>query len=110
MILKVFGTDNAIHLIENCEDVSVHMGSYSFNPQMPLPIGWGPYTDKDRQPCFPYIYHENLDPSRDQSPKDLLVKVIDYKKGGDWFRVIIDAFAYVCSDDGKTIEKVVASR
>lgn len=115
MHIKIYATPldaNAKHsaeklfLIDNAENVIVYQGNY----QVP----------SDFNHPFPTDYVASLindwQPSPD-CPKELqafesgagyIVRFIDYTRNGICYRAMVNTLAYICNDNGKTIEKVEA--
>lgn len=85
MLIKYYSQDASLHIIENVTAVRVPA-----NPAM------GDYA---LEPWQVFCFDEEL--TRDQKP----VKVISYEKDGPCMLKVYGV-AYICSDDGKTIEKV----
>lgn len=108
MLIKIYtfpfssvDTDSAsseqLHIIDNVQDVVIHQGNYAPPEDLGLPvmhnIPWGP------QPSFPIDAYE----STGSTPS---VRIIDYSKNGERRRALVKLLAYVCNDQGKTIERV----
>jgi len=124
MIIKLFGRDGAIHLIENVSNVKIHGGCYALSS--PIPISnqvvntsdaskpnfiaswlmeeWGP------QGYIKPAFHEF--PDAEWIPAGDRIKLIDYLdtepcgRANNWVRVFVTEHAYICTNEGKNIEKV----
>lgn len=98
---------NTLTIIEDVTDVIVHMGMFSLNSS-------GPQLEGLRKPTTWVdtlaVVDANAPCSRDNALETQanLQKFIDYTdKEGVRCRLCVYSFAYVCNDEGKTIEKVV---
>lgn len=78
--------EEKLHILDNVTDVTVHKGNFV-----------QPFNPVDR-------HTENYGAHSGQ-----LVRIIDYTKNGENRRALIKDFAYVCNDQGRTIEKVEIS-
>lgn len=94
MIIKAY-TNNfpeEIYLIEGASDVVVHQNLFS-----------GPQCGPDRPIITTFRYIDNASPDEPDT-----FKIIDYTQNSIGTRLVIRNRAYVCNDEGKTIEKVSA--
>jgi len=89
MIIKYYSTDGSLYIIEGVEDVAVPnnpvFGDYALDPRKVFDFEHG-NDENDRAP---------LNPQR----------IITYVKDGPCM-LKVWGVAYICNDDGKTIEKV----
>lgn len=97
MLIKNYtlGLAGEIHITENVTDVVVHTNQYLGKNSGPTP---GDTAGGPRVPNS-WIYQDDV---KDDQP----VRFIDYTKDGIRNRLYVTNFAYICSDDGKTIERV----
>lgn len=113
MIIKVYCSDNTCKILQNVEEVNIHLPRFSFsttkNCDELYSGSFGPITDYVLERGSDSIhYYQNLDPSLG-SVGGVSCRIIDYRvKDRGWERLIVDCWAYVCNDDGKTVEKVDA--
>ena len=99
MLIKVYSGSPAgkLNLIENCSDVVVDMNSYT-----PAQNG-----DQARGGALDPVFW--LDFYDSESVDTQNNKFIDFTdKNGVRTRLRVTAFAYICNNEGKTIEKVIA--
>ncbi len=95
--------NESLHIIDDAEDVVVHQGNYA------LPIGthepalnfrgWGPtpqYWEDEDIHLYGHPAHTNGG----------TLRIVDYTKNGIRKRALISKLAYICNNQGKTIEKV----
>lgn len=96
MLIKVYDPSSSIHIIEDVTNVVVHMNSYK-SPHN------GPRFEGPDMPTTWRMIPKNTGSSEDT------YRFVDYTdQDGVRTRLQIDAFAYICNDSGKTIEKVEA--
>lgn len=95
MLIKVVAANGDIHIIENVQDVSVKAGMQDFFP----------YKSLDELDYYQRMFFEHGDYEGQESKYS--VREINYAKDGPC-RLYICNLAYICTDEGKTIEKVVA--
>ena len=99
MIVKLFALDGAIHIIENLTNVRIHDGYFIISePREWYKETWGP--NGHVKPI------NNIHPDFEWLPKGYAVRLIDANCGDSNVRMYASQWAYVCTDDGKTIEKV----
>ena len=89
MLIKIYTLNNNIHIIENVQDVTVYDKSPS-----------------DIDDAELYIF-DDISVFDEGDNKKLSPKFIEYAKDGVC-RALIYNKAYICNNDGKTLEKVVA--
>lgn len=86
-----------LHIIEDVSDVIVHQGNWMPPTWLHSPVRgglWGPIPQE--------IEIESFECSSDNS-----VRVIDYTtQNGERKRALVKLLAYVCNDNGRTIERV----
>jgi len=90
MLIKLYtsGLAKDLHIIENVSSPVVHEGQYFYSNN-------GPRLE------YPNILCEENEP-----PEDAQVKYISYSKDGRWQRLAVLNYAYICNDEGRTVEKV----
>lgn len=100
MLIKnyVFDQDCApaggkVNIIEKVTDVTVHMNPYAGAENGPRLEG----------PAMPTTWIEQSAPS---NPNDYFYFVDYTDKNGVRSRLKVTAYAYICNDEGKTVEKV----
>ena len=93
MLIKYYATNDDLHIIEDVTDVSVlaHAPEGIEDEEN----GWSEYILEDTS-MFEKMF---------QPPK---AKIIQYSKDGPC-RLFVFGSAYICSDEGKTIERVVST-
>lgn len=111
MIIKVYCSDNTCKIITDIQDINIHLPRYAFSNAKECSELYSP----DFGPTTSYIlengrdsihYYENLAQTA-CFIGDIGCKIIDYRtKDHGWQRLIVDCWAYVCNDEGKTLEKV----
>lgn len=120
MLLKIYTNQNSIKLIPEIEDAEIHNGEWRFESRKQLQdcITYGPGVFNATGTTPPEM--ECYDKSCFTSPggdcaqdddlflKQSVVKLVDYKRAGQWHRVAVVQYAYLCNDDGKTIAKIGA--
>ena len=85
MIIKYYDLDKNIHLIENVKDISI----YNRLPEEPIAE-------------IETIVLEGFDLSKEIT---IPCKVVHYSDNG-LKQLLVFGIAYICNDDGKTLEKV----
>ena len=98
MLIKIIALSGDIHIISNVDDVSVLRGDKSYSPNDPAP-----HPMKD----FFFDWLDTNDPYEPDHDKVYSVREIHFSKDGPC-RLFVARLAYICNDDGRTIEKVVA--
>ena len=83
-----------LHILENVSDVVVHLSSFQGN------LTNGPYFEG---PAMPVVFIEHAEPS---SPSDAFYFVDFTDTKGVRSRLKVTAYAYLCNDQGKTVEKI----
>lgn len=91
MIIKNYtlGMGGSVSIIEGVEDVTVHLNTFKGKNTGQVT----PHTPNS------WIYQDDVADDQD-------VRFIDFKKDGIYHRLYVTNFAYVCNDEGKTIETV----
>jgi len=87
MLIKLYTLENDIHIIEGVQDVTV----YNTAPESPRECELFVFDDIGKvvgNPAFPS-------------------RIIEYAKDGICQLLVFNK-AYICNDDGKTLEKVVS--
>lgn len=98
MLIKIYSRfDNTLHIIDGVTDVSVKDGNVSYNPHRPI----------DPELSGKDLFLEVRAPDEDYET-EYVTREITYAKDGIC-RLFICGVAYICNDDGKTIEKVSVS-
>lgn len=98
MLLKIYARQSdiigsAIHIIEDVKDVIVYEGTFILPDQNQAPaLPLGPSFD---EPTHQKVYAISGNE----------VRIIDYTKDNTRLRAVVP-FAYVCNENGKTIERV----
>ena len=95
MLIKYYTYDGSLIIIDNVKDIEVPSGFVSYDP---IQAG-DDFKD--------YLFDNFLDDSQ----LDIAIKrtrIITYSNGEGACRLIVCGTAYICNDDGKTIEKVSA--
>lgn len=91
MLIKYYSLDSSLHIIENVTDIGVPsnpaFGDYANDPWQVFDFDFDPRSIPESRPCF---------------------RPISYAKDGPCMLKCYN-IAYICNDDGKTIEKVIAS-
>ena len=117
MLLKIYTSQNSIKIISDIEDAEIRGGEWRFEDRKQLQdcITYGPgvFTETGLTPqetvCYDATCFSMPDGGYAQG-QDILAtsvaKLVDYKKAGQWHRVAILQYAYLCNDDGKTIAKI----
>lgn len=82
-----------LSIIEDVTDVLVHAGC--FNPEN---IGSASTVSNSNDPTTFY--------GTDNEPINGLTRHIDFTRRGVKCRLVVTAYAYICNDEGKTVEKV----
>lgn len=102
MIIKLYAPDEKLFIIENARGVVVHGGLFVFNSVDELSdLAFGPDPKTSLE-----IFYTIQEP---QTSDGRYCKFIDYHNGeGVRKRILVEHLAFVCSDEGKTIEKVDA--
>lgn len=114
MIIKYYGYafPQNLNIIEDVTDVLVHAGLHTATEDN-IPVGpnidhagiVNHYTYDLSNELFPGIVAgANL--KADDAPRFLAAKFIDFTRNGIRCRLAVYGRAYVCNNDGKTIEKV----
>lgn len=93
MLIKVYTTSEDLHIIENVKDVSVIAGDRIYNPDIPDDSG------------FQTLVFDKFQHSVGHGA-EYLVREIRFANDGP-YKVIIANKAYICNNDGKTLEKVI---
>ena len=117
MLLKIFTNQNSIKIIDKIEDAEIRGGQWRFDDRNQLKdcITYGPgvFTETGYTPnetiCYDATCYATPTGENGQSEDVIsssVVKLVDYKKAGQWHRVAICQYAYLCNDDGKTISKI----
>jgi len=112
MLIKVMTNRNTERLISNVQDVDIHKARYGLltdeELHNTLTKGPGVFNETGLSPLEIITFDSPLD-TRDYGPihSTTNISFIDYKKDGQWNRLAVECFAYICNDDGKTISKVV---
>lgn len=94
MIIKLYTRNDELIIIENITDVRISNKMQEYSPNKPTLIG--PYKES--------FYDGSLNSTSDN--ETYAVREIRFVKDGVGNSLYISNFAYVCNDDGKTIEKV----
>ncbi len=94
MLIKLYTKKNDLHIIENVKDVSVMNGDMSYNPDVPDDSGFQVFVFDE----FPHSV---------KSDGEYLVREIRYADDGPC-KLLVANKAYICNDEGRTLEKVVA--
>lgn len=106
MIIKNYNGRDDLNIIENVQDVRVSSGRFEYpnNAESLSNFSIGPDAG-DLVISVPFEYF--CTPQHGQS--HLNVRVLDYKKIGEEFyrRLLVGNVAYICNDQGKTLEKVL---
>lgn len=124
MLLKIFTSQNTIKIIEGIQDVEIYGGCFPVNTWQEMydldipPIrgtyepptienfDWKPHrATEPMQPGTDYI-QPIMDKESPAKAYPVNLKIVDYQKNGEWKRVAIHQYAYLCNDDGKTISKI----
>lgn len=103
MLIKLYCADSTLRIIENVKTPLVHLRKYSFSNLKELEaMDFGPE---------PYIIPAYVYDLASVVEQPVNCRIIDYADADDvWHRLIVDCWAYICNDQGKTIEKVDAGR
>lgn len=108
MLIKIYTeisnctpSSEQLHIIENVKDVVIHQGNWDTPSWLNSPVA-SPHV-----PWGPEPRHLLIEPFHADS-KDT-VRVIDYTADGERKRALVKSLAYVCNDNGKTIERVIAN-
>lgn len=117
MLLKIFTNQNSIKIIDKIEDVEIHGSHWRFSNRQQLQdcITYGPgefnatgMTPMEVQ-CYDktcFVTPEGNTGSTNDILETSATKLVDYLRSGEWHRVAIIQYAYLCNDDGKTISKI----
>jgi len=125
MLLKIYTSLNTIKVIDKIDDVEIHAESRPVTTWVEMynltepPIRHSSQTpqvenyDWKQTLCTELTYVADLpiNIAPDDSPVKgyaVDIKLVDYLRNGEWKRVAIQQYAYLCNDDGKTIAKVGA--
>lgn len=101
MLIKLYTTSRKLHLIADVKNVISHLKMYNIkSPEdlrkkecVPTPFLHAHFLG-DEELCFGKEHGSNM-------------KFIDYTDSNDVnHRMTVDGYAYICTDDGKTLEKV----
>lgn len=113
MLIKYYGFafPNNLNIIDSVTDILVHAGLETATPEA-LPCG--PHVDHAGIKNT-YLYDTDKELFGDPrsggthepvQPKFLAAKFIDFTRNGLRCRLSVYGYAYVCNDEGRTIEKV----
>lgn len=94
MLIKLYtsGLATDLHIIEGVSSPVVHHGQFNYSNN-------GPRLE------YPNILCEENTPQDDAQ-----VKYISYSKDGRWQRLAVLNYAYICNDEGRTVEKVAVEK
>lgn len=107
MIIKNYNACDDLQIIENVNDIQISKGEYQIPDKVESfsDFNIGPQRDLIIAIPFEYFRTPKLGSSH------INVRIVDYKKSGEDFyrRLLVGNIAYICNDQGKTIEKVSVS-
>ncbi len=114
MLLKIYTDRNSLVVIENIEDIEIHNGTFYADSILDARSlsGFGPEWKHDGPTPY-FEYHDTgtlPDLVLSKGTPGLPLKFIEYRKAGDvWHRLAIGfhGTAYLCNDQGKTIERIL---
>jgi len=125
MLLKIYTSSNTVKIIDKLDDVEVHTGSRSVKTWAEMydlttpPIrgtfdtpkvdnyDWVQGCRNERVASANDFIHPALqDVESAAAAYPVQIKLVDYLRAGEWKRVAIQQYAYLCNDDGKTIQKI----
>lgn len=116
MLLKIYTCQNTIKVIDKIDDVEIHQGEYKIDnfEQLYDAEAYGPGlirgTSRFPETIESYDW-DTTDPKMTPACETTicnLVKYVDYLRNGEWRRVAIQQYAYLCNDEGKTVAKIGA--
>ncbi len=117
MLIKIYTNQNSVKIIDGITNAEIHQGEYRFETYAQLydaiSNGPGVLRANGRTPevqSFDSCLSGNVTPA--ETPDSQLaakaVKFVDYEKAGEWKRVAVQQYAYLCNDEGRTIQKIGA--
>lgn len=116
MLIKVMTNRNTERLIAGVEEVDIHRGRYFFTSDAELQDtenkGAGEFNAYRnvlgyRFPQEIITFDSSLENRQYGQSSGFAVQFVDFKKDGQWHRLAVECFAYICNDEGRTISKVV---
>lgn len=110
MLIKIMTSRNSQRIIENVTNVEIHESQFAFVSDRELhdTISKGPGVIRatGMTPYDVQSFDEPIDGRLCGGPDGVQMRFVDYEKDGQWNRLAVECFAYVCNDEGKTIAKV----
>ena len=117
MLLKIYTSQNTIKVIDRIQNVEIHEGEWRPDNYSQLydAVNFGPGVLRANAvtPAVesfdwePWGKNETPSPAQDVLIGNL-VKFVDYERDNEWGRVAIQQYAYLCNDEGRTIQKIGA--
>ncbi len=110
MLIKVMTNRNTQRIIQNVTDVEIHESGFQFVSDRELhdtlTKGPGVFRTTGLSPSAVHTFDESIDNRSTGGPEGVRVRFVDYEKDGQWHRLAVECFAYICNDEGRTIAKV----
>jgi len=107
MLLKIITNRGVTKIITGIQEAEVHDATIFHHGADDLVIKSGRLQFSPiQEECAPMSWVDNLDLSGAGGEAPYAAKIIDYKKSEQWHRLAIHEYAYLCNDEGRTIQKI----
>jgi len=107
MLLKIITNRGVTKIITGIQDAEVHDATiFHYGSEDLITKSGCLHFSPIQEECAPMSWADNLTQNGTGDNAPYAAKIIDYKKSDQWHRLAIHEYAYLCNDEGRTIQKI----